>query len=41
MYVQEEDKLRATEAGFDVHLVKPVAIEALFEAFAASNTGAL
>jgi signal transduction histidine kinase len=38
---QEEDKLRATEAGFDVHLVKPVAIEALFEAFAASNTSAL
>jgi CheY-like chemotaxis protein len=28
-YAQEEDRQRAKEAGFDIHLVKPVTIDAL------------
>jgi CheY-like chemotaxis protein len=31
---QEEDKRRATEAGFDVHFTKPVDIQALNELLA-------
>jgi signal transduction histidine kinase/ActR/RegA family two-component response regulator len=33
-WAQTEDKRRAAEAGFDTHLVKPVSLEALLEAFA-------
>lgn len=32
-YGQEEDKRRSKEAGFDLHLVKPVAIDYLLENF--------
>jgi CheY-like chemotaxis protein len=35
-----EDKGRAMEAGFDAHLVKPVAIEALLDLFSSRKPGA-
>jgi signal transduction histidine kinase len=34
---QQEDRLRTTEAGFDVHLVKPVAESDLFRALASAS----
>ncbi len=34
-YGQDEDRRKALEAGFDVHLVKPVDVEALFESIEA------
>ncbi len=36
---QTEDKRRATEAGFDMHLVKPVSLDALLEALASRTRG--
>ena len=38
-YGQPEDHRKAREAGFDVHLVKPVAHEALEAALAGANRG--
>ena len=40
-YGQDEDKKKAMDAGFDVHLVKPVDIDALFESIEACSTLAL
>jgi CheY-like chemotaxis protein len=37
-YGQEEDRRRSQEAGFDRHLVKPVAPEVLCELFAVPTT---
>ena len=34
---QQQDRLRTAEAGFDVHLVKPVSEPDLFRAIAASE----
>ena len=34
---QQQDRLRTAEAGFDVHLVKPVSEFDLFQAIAASG----
>jgi CheY-like chemotaxis protein len=34
---QQQDRLRTAEAGFDVHLVKPVSEPALFQAIAAAE----
>jgi PAS domain S-box-containing protein len=38
-YGQEEDRLRATEAGFDYHLVKPVDLEELSELLRKAEPG--
>jgi CheY-like chemotaxis protein len=38
---QPEDRLRAIEAGFDAHLVKPVSIDALFNLFSSFKSGAV
>jgi CheY-like chemotaxis protein len=38
---QEDDKLRAIEAGFDAHLVKPVSIDALLSLFSSFKSGAV
>jgi CheY-like chemotaxis protein len=35
---QQQDRIRTAEAGFDVHLVKPVSESDLFRAIAASET---
>ena len=37
---QQQDRLRTAEAGFDVHLVKPVSELDLFRAIAASEASA-
>jgi CheY-like chemotaxis protein len=38
-YGSEEDRRRAAEAGFDVHLTKPVEAERLALLFATERTG--
>jgi two-component system CheB/CheR fusion protein len=39
-YGQEEDRRRSREAGFNHHLVKPVAPDALYELLGASTVAA-
>ena len=38
---QPDDRRRAMEAGFDAHLVKPVAIDTLLSLFSSVKTGAV